>query len=385
MATEIEELIQGLAEDDGLTRACQTAEAWAEAGRVDDLLTFATALEEQGDARRVATFESVVDHVEDQVALAKGEGAALAVLALSLGDRTRTVRVERPRAVRLRSFASRLAFAQDAATLARVLVHAGDKPEHQEILACWVHELVLRGHSLVGHEEVARFHERLVRLGHPLGTLPLELLDVEREAPSYMPLYGEEGLGEAIAVLERGATSAKTVPPPAVGQANSVALVDEPALVERLATAVRPWSDAKNGKLEAKAFTIDPPVDVTGAWLLRALPLDAVAGVRRLEVDRAPPETVFGALFAAAANGGSYSSGLGGAYGRRAAWTSFGALAGMDADAKVTSVAEASASCAWLTFRAAGPWFHDVAWDLGIVALRPDGKTVAVLAATDNE
>ncbi|MFJ3235955.1 DUF6183 family protein, partial [Streptomyces sp. NPDC086787] len=28
-------------------------------------------------------------------------------------------------------------------------------------------------------------------------------------------------------------------------------------------------------------------------------------------------------------------------------------------------------------------WFHQVAWDLAVAALRPDGQEIAVLAATD--
>ena len=37
--------------------------------------------------------------------------------------------------------------------------------------------------------------------GHPLAGLPLVLQGIEREAPSYMPLYGEKGLGRAIDAL----------------------------------------------------------------------------------------------------------------------------------------------------------------------------------------
>ena len=39
-------------------------------------------------------------------------------------------------------------------------------------------------------------------------------------------------------------------------------------------------------------------------------------------------DAIWGALFAASANGGAYSSGVGGAYGRRAAWISLAALLG---------------------------------------------------------
>lgn len=384
---EIDKLIDQLSQEDGLTRACQRAEEWAAAGNVGNLLTFATALEERCDAKQVAVFESVTDHVEDQVALAKGKDAVDAVLALAQGDRTKTVLIQRPRALRLRAFASRLGYGQDPGTFLATLDRAGEKPEHQEILACWMHEVVLRGTSLAGDPRAQRFHERLASAKHPLGSMPLELLEVENEAPSYMPLYGEKGLGGAIAALERGPMSAKTVPPPADGAVAKATKIDDGNLVDRLATAVRPWSDASNGKLEAKVFSLEPALDagVLGSWLLRMLPLDSTAGQARLDVQRTPPDAVFGALFSAAANGGAYSAGLGGAYGRRAAWTTLGALVGTAEGATVAETAAVSSGCSFLTFRAPGPWFHDVAWDLGALCLRDGGTSVAVLAATDKD
>lgn len=387
MQTEIDEIISSLSAEDGVTRGCQKAEEWAHAGRVGDLLTLATALEERCDAKQVALFESVADHVEDQVALARGDAAIDAVLALSLGDRTKTVRVPRPRDMRLRAFASRLGYGQEPAAFLSALDRAGEKPEYQEVLACWMHEVVLRGASLKDDPRAQRFHARLAQSKHPLGTMPLELLPVEREAPSYMPLYGEKGLGRAIATLERGPMSAKTVPPPADGATVRATRVDDAAMIDRLATAVRPWSDASNGKIEAKVFAIEPALEGghVGRWLLRALPLDATAGVARLDVERTGPDAVFGALFSAASNGGAYSAGLGGAYGRRAAFTSLAALSGESEDATADAIDATASQCAFLTFRAPGPWFHDVAWDFGALALRRDGKSVAVLAATDKD
>jgi hypothetical protein len=151
--------------------------------------------------------------------------------------------------------------------------------------------------------------------------------------------------------------------------------------------AVRPWAEGKNGRVEAKLFALAPAVerDAVGSWLLRALPLESISGATRLDCSRATAEDVFGPLFSAASNGGASPGGLGGAYGRLATWTSLGALVGAAPAATADAIAAIAAKCAFLTFRAPGPWFHDVAWDLGAVALRQDGATVAVLAATDTE
>jgi len=246
--------------------------------------------------------------------------------------------------------------------------------------------VVLRGTSLAEDPRAKRFVDVLRKAGHPLAVMPLALSTTEREVPSYMPLYGDKGLGRAIETLASGPMSARTIPPPADGSVVRATRVDDPEIALRMSAAVRPWGEGKSGKIEAKVFSLSPAVDrnSVGSWLLRALPLEATTATARLDCTRTGPEGVFGPLFSAASNGGAYSSGLGGAYGRLAAWTSLGALVGLSSSdpAAIDAIA---AKATFLGFRAPGPWFYDVAWDLGALALRPDGKTVAVLAATDTE
>ena len=218
------------------------------------------------------------------------------------------------------------------------LERAGDRPEHQELFACWMHEVVLRG-NVARRESLARSVSRggLAKAGHPLAVLPLALRPTEREAPSYMPLYGDKGLGRAIETLdERSDVRAHD---PAAGRrrrgSRDAASRMRPS-IERMTSAVRPWAEGKSGKVEAKVFTPrSAGLGVrVGSWLLRALPLESTTADARLDVSRTGPEGVFGPLFSAASNGGAYSSGLGGAYGRLAAWTSLGALVGAPAAAE---------------------------------------------------
>lgn len=387
----IEDTTKLLDSEGGVTRVCQEVESWAKAGRWQDLLTLAEVLERESDPsdkEAVARFEAAADHLEDQVALVPGKEAIDALLALSLRDRQRSVTMPRARSMRLSAFASRLGYGQSKDEFLSALERAGEKPEHQELFACWLQEVVLRGNtSLEEDSRARRFRDTLKAGNHPLAALPLVLLSTEREAPSYMPLYGDKGLGRAIDTLASGSMSIRTIPPPADGAAVRATKVDDKGATERMVAAVRPWTQGKSGKVEAKIFTLAPSVEggAVGSWLLRALPLDSTNAVARLDCSRTGPEGVFGPLFSAASNGGAYSSGLGGAYGRLSAWNSLGALVAAPADAAVEAIEALAKKCTFLTFRAPGPWFHDVAWDLGALVLRPDGATVAVLAATDNE
>lgn len=375
--------------EDGVATACEAIEGFAENGQWQELAGLAASLEAKaagaGKGER-AYFETVVDHVEDHLALCPGDGAVDAMLALSLAERPASVVIPRSHAVRERAFASRLGFGQEPEAFVAALGRVGKRAEYREILACWMHEIVLRGHPLTDPASLA-FQAELAQASHPLGGLPLALRATEREAPTYMPLYGEASLGSAIEALANQPRAGHTMPPPA----DASTVVATPAVAdEGLAAAVKPWADGKRGKVEAKVFTLATEVgpNAAGSWLVRALPLESTEGAEKLVCVRVVGEGVFGPLFAAAANGGAYSPGLGGAYGRLAAWTSFAALVGAPAhglvDARALDALEArAAACVYLSFRTPGPWFHDVAWDLGILALREDGKSVAVLAATD--
>lgn len=391
MARSIDEIIK-LLDGEDVAQACEIVEGWAKSGRFQDLLELGTALEqrcpvEAAQVGKRAAYEAALDHLEDQVALCSGAEAIDTALALSLRERTLSVIVPRTRATRIGAFASRLGYGQSAESFLSALERAGESSLHEEILACWMYEVILRGTSLAEETRAERFREALAARGHPLAKMPLALRPSELEAPSYMPLYGDKGLGRAIDTLASGSISVRSIPPPSSGGAVRVTLLEDESVTRRMSTAVSPWAEGKSGRVEAKVFAIVPSVEArsVGSWLLRALPLDATSGGARLECSRTGVEGVFGPLFSAASNGGAYSSGLGGAYGRLAAWTSLGGLVGASADAELGVVEATANGCAFLTFRAPGPWFFDVAWDLGVLALRPDRSTVAVLAATDTD
>ena len=204
-----------------------------------------------------------------------------------------------------------------------------------------------------------------------------------------MPLYGDRGLTGVLEALASGPMSGRSMPPPAESKAITVNRV--PRSARRSTAAVEPWTHrASRAASRRRCSTSASPLEPKHLGQLassRTLPLASTKDVARdgLECRRVNVDAVFGPLFAAAANGGSTSSGLGGAYGRRAAWTSLGALVGCEDGASIQAVEAAAEKTSFLSFGSSGPWFHDVAWDLGILALAPGGNRVVVLAATDAE
>jgi hypothetical protein len=343
--------------------ACAIVTEWAAAGRVGDLVAVARLLDDRASV--------LADHVEDELA------SCPAALEATLGRAAVSRATTRSMDERVRTLASRLAAAHSPSAFSDAI--AAHAREHTELFACWLHELVVRGSPMDRDPKAVAFQGELTAAGHPLAALPLTLVDVEGEVPSYVPAYGSEAIGRAYEALASGPMSARSIPPPADARAVRATAAD---VDPRMDTAVRSWAAGPNGKIETHVFVLAPPVRDSdlGSWLVRALPL-AAARDAKLDCVRVGVEGAFGALFAAAANGGAKMMGAGGAYGRLAAWTSLGALVGTAGSA--SEVARIAHRAAFLSFSAPGPWFHDVAWDLGLLALRPGGGSVAVLAATD--
>ncbi|MDB4945524.1 MAG: hypothetical protein JWP97_5058 [Labilithrix sp.] len=394
MASEIDTIVETLRRrtPEDVNQAYAVVDRMSRESRVPDLLALAAALEAASEGPALASFEAVADHVEEVLALSPGVERIDALFTLLGTERTRSVQRPRPRDTRIRAFASRLGHGQSKDALLASIGRAEGR--HTEVLACWMHEVVLRGTALDREPTALGLQRRLVDDQHPLGDLPLVLLAAEAEAPTYMPMYGANAISKAIARLETGPASARTMPPPGEQSPPTVTLASDASSDKRLLEAVQPWTSGSNGRAEAKVFTLTPPIGgaAPGRWLLRALPLTCLEKAQGLRAERAGSEAVWGALFAAAANGGAYSSGLGGAYGRRAAWTSLGALVDAPGAALASDIDALADRCSFLVFGASRGdgadgegFFYDVAWDVGVLAVRSGGGSVAVLAATDSD
>ncbi len=305
-------------------------DSWSEAGAVDRLERLGHALVTAADPPWA--FDPALDRVLRLLAtVASPERAAAAArLAQALPVH------------RVRRVAALLAAGQQAPVLLGLLADLPPGERATELGACLLHEMVLRG--LPVPEDTWR--RRLA--GHPLGDLPLHPLPGEGPRPAARPLITAPGV---VPVATRRTTPADAT------------------------AAVGTWLKRSNGRAEAAVFTLASPLapaDV-GIRTLESLGLDSLAG-DGLALRPADLADVVAVLFTAAATGGAYDHGLGGAYGRAAAWRSVTVLAGGRHE-----------DGAWWTFEAANDWFRRLAWDVGVVCLRPGGRSLAVLAATDND
>jgi Family of unknown function (DUF6183) len=293
----------------------------------------------------------------------------------------RTDRPEKPRIL-----ASVLASWQTPDSLLTAMDRDEGEGRVSELLACLLQEMVLRGVNVAAHPAAVRLAERMRATGHPLAILPLTLMDLECEVGVWLPAYDKSRwVGSA--------EQPSSPPTPARSHADSgpttSTSIATPRFYHPIAAAVRNWQEESNGRVEARAFEFDRPLtqDEMRVTLLMALNLEALRGATEEQIALRPGDLqeVFGDLFSTASLGGACNLGLSGAYGRLAAWESLAAMAGAPDGASIEEVGSLAQRCTWGFFGAKSEWFCGDMWDFGLVALRPDGRSLAVLAATDRK
>lgn len=366
VAERVRQIVAELPHLDDVTGLWTEIEARLGQGDAAFLSDLGVALTARYGAERPWQYGSVFDRLLRLLALTPGPG--------HVGHALRLVSVmDRPKAARYA--ASLLASGQEARDLAAAF--SGRAPE--ELRACLVHELVLRGVAVEEVPAIARWATSPHWRHHPLGWLPLSRSDVEEHAglPSYSA--GGTGYSTPYGPAGRPAGGVATARP-----APGVVETTTEARSTLMASAVANWVDESNGRAEARTFASDAPVDADPATFL-ALGLECLDGAKVLSVSPCPPAHAWRVLFAAASSGGAYNSGDHGAYGRLAAWQSMAGLSGAGDGAAAEEVEARVRECAWYAFDAATSWFEQVAWDIGLAATTPDGRGLAVLAATDTD
>jgi hypothetical protein len=375
-------------------------ERWAARGDNEVLLRATELTEARIRPKEPSTWNglnSTLDRLEAAMAQLSPAADTLACLHLLLTER-RGAESYFPRNSRMydmRYYAALMASSRSGTELLSMLERAShDRSMPIESLALVLYEAALRGKVSGEEPAVLRLHDKIKQTNHPLVWLPLGFTELEKELPLRWYNRGGGG-GHAMPFGPKrriGKSGRKTVEAEANGSmptAGTYPAIHTAQELDRLQAATRNWCERSNGKSEGAIFDLRAacePEYIT-ADLLLSLGLTCLQGVAADHVLLRPllPSEAFGIMYAAAANGGAYSNGNQNAYGRLEAWLSMGALTGSPEEADALSVLRAADSCAWLYFEAPTPWFRQVAWDFGIAALRPDGRTLAVLAATDTD
>ncbi|MET4922578.1 DUF6183 family protein [Streptomyces sp. PSRA5] len=325
---------------------------------------------------RMRAYESQLALVVRILALTPGRDSLEQLLRL-LGERNMAGRGVMPRFV-----ASLMAEHQRVADLAAVVFDRGERDRLDDLRACLVHELVLRG------VDVDTFHEvRSWLRGRP-GWHPLAWLPVGRRDLEVGVGFPTRGMDNSASGGSTGVPAEGRMDPPTPRTAERSALRDI-ATIDVYETIVAAAQAGGWGDCAAWVFLPDEPVapDRVPA-LLPTLPMPCVdvGPTGRFEIAVRPVDAIWRLLFGVASMGGMGGSGVHGAYGRLWAWKSMAGLCGAPANASWEEVERRARQTAWYHFEADAEWFrNDIHADFGIAALSPDGRRIAVLAATDTD
>lgn len=371
---QIQKIVTKLPNLKNVTGVWAVADGWVAQGDAVSVADLGIALAKTyGSREQMWQYRSVFDHVLRLLATTSGpENATQAVrLVSSATDAGRELD---------RYAASLLASGHEATDLS--VAFTGRASE--ELRACLVHELVLRGVAVEEIPAIAGWATSPHWSHHPLRWLPMTLSDVEGSVD--LPSYSTRGSSHS---MPYGPSESNKLAVTAHADVPSWVDATTDAVATAMAAAVANWAEESNGRIEGKAFDLAAPLDsALVPTALLTLGLDCLRGVGKkapLSVTVRSAADVWRVLFAAASTGGAYNSGCRGAYGRLAAWQSFAALAGYPEGAPFDEVEARAADCTWYGFDANTKWFEQVAWDVGLAALTPDRRRLFVLAATDTD
>ena len=360
---------------------------WASAGQIDRLLTIAAMLTDQAKSPESDVWVQQSIHGAIVRALAATPGLSEAEAALLL------VMMPEPPAWPPRRWsptpqwhakvAEYLAQWQPPDVLLTLFESHGYDVQYREMLACLVQEMALRGYAIIG--AAADFwQESVVNTQHTLGWLPTALLAEEKMLPKYLPCHRT---GWVVSDLEDEPIPPLLGPVEVDVQWTEAEVSHEEKAVLELAVAN--YARQSLGKTETHVFrsNIIVPVEAVTPALVLALPLECLAetSADNLRLIACSVSSALSDLFRAASNGGVYASGLGVPYGRIEAWHSAGALVGADKDADIHEIANLASQCEWFRIIAKSQWFYNIFGDIGLLALRPGGRMLATLAATDTD
>lgn len=313
---------------------------------------------------------AVRGRILESLSLSVGLGQARTAMKIAYAGRT--VSARDPQII---SLCSRLAAAQPADIIDQLLA-----TDHLEFAGCLLYEALFRRKIDAPSRAAIATLDRLTQSNHPLACLPVRLLDIESGVA--LPAYRGGSVGWSIPFGPTRAGGRYLVDRQSAQKIVEVTTTEWVALAQ---TAFNDWTENSNGHVEARSFELS--VIPSSAWeLLSALPVDSLAHGDEIHLTSpSDAANAFRILFSASSNGGAYSHGQGAAYGRHDAWSTLRALVGSSRNECIDRVDQDAMSREWITFDSPNSWFAQIAWDVGLVCVDRNSKSVNYIAATDTD
>ena len=155
----------------------------------------------------------------------------------------------------------------------------------EELRACLVHELVLRGVSAEETPGIAGWASSPHWNYHPIGWLPLSLTALEGQPT--LPSYS---IGGASYDLPYGPSDGQRMRPDSGAPVPAATETTTDSTASAIAAAVANWADESNGRIEARVYELAEDVEADAvAGTLLTLGLEPLRGLGPAAVSHSPP------------------------------------------------------------------------------------------------
>ncbi|UBV44102.1 DUF6183 family protein (plasmid) [Deinococcus taeanensis] len=285
-----------------------------------------------------------------------------------------------------RRAAEMLALGQPRARVRGWLEASLPDPRAIRMIGYLAHTLVIQGWRADDTELSLRLQQALEAARHPLAALPLSLTDLELNLP--LPQYGYV-LGKFGGESRPGVTTPVVTPDMALPSRDEAwpafQRADDEVVVEALGAPFHLWQQESNASLETRAFRLDAPLSRLDASLVGRLPVASVASPATTRVATSSGREVFVELFAAGLSGGAYGGAVYAATARWLAWRAMGGLTGVSINEGREAVLAAVNDSRFYWYYDPESRFYEEVFDFAAACLRPGGRTLVLLAASDTD
>lgn len=367
-----EEYIQKLRDCDDFTEHYNQAVAWGSAPKI--LFELFIDLE---DAAKVCGLEEYV--------VKSCKEAVLRSLTLTCGQKNTAYAFELakkfPHSLALRLTATMLALGQQKSSLLNQITKHVDNMELHGFYTVLLHEIVIRKELFFGDEQLSEIAGTLTYSS--LSDLPLQLTTVETKLYSRTYSNSQAGEGSPTPLYNNQIPIDYAEKQSATNE--HIETVAHPSLKKQCLEAVDDWLRKSNGKAEVrfgKMEDLETPIEAIIGTLFQAEFEEKTV----LKIAQATPSRIISMLYSTAANGGAYSEGELGAYGRLKAWHSFLGLCGNTfGKDRINSIQKELEDFTWFEF-VSDTWFYrQLSWDIGIVCIHTKSNSVCAMMGTDTD
>lgn len=273
----------------------------------------------------------------------------------------------------LRESASMIAQSQKYSNLSKAICSFEDKDTISDFICLLTQELLIRKVDLLENQELASVLFFYTNKHELFSKIPLHLTEIEKTFGLRIHRIGVSGASTpfGLSTLNFVEVNAKPI---------EAQIQEEPLIV----TALSDWRANSNGILIGLTGTYEREDCTAYDLIINVHNQYNAKTTNQVKIQPHRLEDVFSIIFSASANGGAYTSGELGAFGRLKTWQTLAAICGLNfSEVSCQDIIQALREYEFYEFITDSDWFFNFIFDLGVLALNRPTRKFSILVGTD--